>query len=155
MGRLVKCPYCEEKLDKDESHEYKKRYYHQKCFDTWQREGDEYKSLMAYISELYRVEFPSMVIKKQIKDMKEEGYKYKGMELALRYFFDTLENKVQENTGVGIIPYVYEEAKNHYIKQIKIAKSINNLETDQQEYVVYIQPEKVKKKGKTIDISAI
>lgn len=153
MGRMVKCPYCEEKLDKDEAHEYKKRYYHQKCFTTWQREGNEYNELMDYISKLYSVDFPSIMIKKQVKDLKDEGYKYKGMELALRYFFDTLGNRVQENAGVGIIPYVYEEAKSNYLKQKKIAESIDNLK--EKEVTVYINTNQSKRKNKKIDISAI
>ena len=153
MGRLVKCPYCEEKLEKDESQEHKKRYYHPKCFGTWQREGQDYNELISYVGELYRVDFPSIMIRKQIKDLKDEGYKYKGMELALRYFFETLDNRVQENTGVGIIPYVYEEAKNNFLKQRKIAESVSNLEDN--ELIVYISPEKNKRKSKGIDISAI
>lgn len=154
MGRLVKCPFCEQKFDKDESHEYKKRYYHPKCFQTWQRESQEYQELMTYISELYKVEYPSLAIKKQVKDMKEQGYKYKGMELALRYFFDTLDNRVQEENGVGIIPYVYEEAKRHYLKQRKIAESIKNL-ADDRVITVHIDTSKIKRKDKKIDISAI
>lgn len=153
MGRMVKCPYCEEKLDKDEAHEHKKRYYHPKCFTVWQRESTDYKELMEYISELYGADCPLLMIKKQIKDLKEEGYKYKGMELALRYFFDTLENRVQDNTGVGIIPYVYADAKNHYIKQKKISESINNLK--EKEITVYIDTSQIKRKNKKIDISAI
>jgi hypothetical protein len=150
---MVKCPYCEDKLDKDESHEHKKRYYHPKCFETWQREGQDYNDLLSYIGKLYRVDTPSIMIRTQIKGLKEEGYKYKGMELALRYFFETLDNRVQENKGIGIIPYVYEEAKNNFLKQRKIAESLQNLEND--ELVVYISPEKSKRKTKNIDISAI
>ena len=150
---MVKCPYCEEKLDKDESYEYKKRYYHLNCFKTWQREGLDYKELLNYISALYKVEYPSMIIKKQIKDFKDEGYKYKGMELALRYFYETLNNRVQENTGVGIIPFVYEEAKRHYIKQKKISDSFKNVKNE--EITVYINTDINKRKSKQIDISAI
>lgn len=154
MGRLVKCPYCEEKLDKDEAHPHNKRYYHQKCFDTWQKESEDYKELLAYISGLYRGEFNTMLIKKQIKEFKEEGYKYKGMELALRYFFDTLGNRMQDDKGIGIIPWVYVDAKQHYIKQMNIAKSINNLDNDN-EVIVHINTNKTKRKNKKIDITSI
>ncbi|MEM5009391.1 hypothetical protein WKH57_01590 [Niallia taxi] len=150
---MVKCPYCEEKVDKDESHEYKKRYYHPGCFRTWQRDGEDYKTLMAYISSLYRVDYPSMIIKKQIKDYKDEGYKYKGMELALRYFYETLDNRVQENTGVGIIPYVYEDAKKHYMKIKRINESYKNYSDE--EITVYIKSDKQRRKPKQIDISNI
>lgn len=153
MGRMVKCPYCSDQVDKDVSIPHQKRYYHESCLNAMKRESDDYKSLMAYVVELFGEDKPVMLLKKQIKDMKDEGYKYKGMELALRYFFDTLGNRVQENTGVGIIPYVYEQAKQHYIKQRKIAESVHNLENE--EMTVYINPEKAKRKSKKIDISAI
>lgn len=153
LARMVKCPYCEEKLDKEESYEYKKRYYHPNCFQTWQREGKDYQNLLDYISKLYKLEYPSLMMKKQIKDLKDEGYKYKGMELALKYFYETLNNRVQDNTGVGIIPFVYEEAKRHYIKQKKINESFNNVKNE--ELTIYIDTSTQKRKTKQIDISAI
>ncbi|MGG3890234.1 hypothetical protein [Metabacillus fastidiosus] len=152
MGRKVKCPHCQEKVDKDEAHPHQKRYYHPKCFEIKQRESQDYNELLEYVSELYK-DLPLILIKKQIKEMKDEGYKYKGMELALKYFYETLGNRVQENTGVGIIPYVYEEAKAHYLKQRRIAESIDKLES--KELTVYIKTEKEKRKSKKIDISAI
>lgn len=49
---------------------------------------------------------------KQIKEYQEEyGYKLKGIELALRYFYETLDNKPREGDGIGIVPFVYDEAK--------------------------------------------
>ena len=157
MARLVKCPRCEQKLDKEEAYPYKKRYYHPKCFEEWQRESQDRKDLIAYICQLYRLEAPTGIMLKQIKEFKEEFlYKYKGMELALRYFHETLGNPVQEGPGIGIIPYVYEDAKNHYIKQLKIKESIERAkENEEQEIVVHIDPSKQKRKIRKIDIASI
>lgn len=157
MGRLVKCQYCEDKVDKDVAHVYKKRNYHEKCFQKWEQEGQDYESLKSYICEIYRLDYPTGLILKQIKNYKEENqYKYKGMELALRYFYETLDNRAREGDGIGIIPYVYEEAKSHYIKQMKIADSIKNTDnTAVEEIVVHINPVTNKRNSKKIDISAI
>lgn len=153
MARQVKCPYCQDKLDKDEAYEYKKRYYHHKCFETWELEKTHRKELMEYISVLYNKP-PSGLILKQIKDFQEEyKYKLKGMELALRYFHETLGNRPQENGGIGIIPFVYEEAKNHYIKQQKISESLSNYKNEK--VTVYINTDTNKRKSKKIDIAAI
>jgi len=38
MSRLVKCPYCEEKLPKEEAYSYKRKYYHPKCFQEWEQQ---------------------------------------------------------------------------------------------------------------------
>lgn len=154
MARLVKCPYCENKLDKDVAYEFKKRYYHVECFETWRMEAGHRKELITYICDLYRMDAPTGMMLKQIKDFQEEyNYKLKGMELALRYFYETLDNKVREGDGIGIIPFVYEEAKSHYIKQQKIAESIGN--SKDEEVVVFIDTHASKRKTKKIDISAI
>lgn len=81
MGRQVKCPYCETKLDKDSAIPYKKRYYHEKCFNTWKQEADHRKELIQYICNLYGLTSPTGMMLKQIKEYQEEyGYKLKGIE---------------------------------------------------------------------------
>ena len=155
MARMVKCPYCEQKLDKDEAYEYKKKYYHDKCFNEWQQEKEHRQQLIDYICKLFRLEAPTGMILKQIKDYQNDyKYKLKGMELALRYFHETLGNPVQQGSGIGIIPFVYEDAKNHYVKQMKITESLQNLDK-KEEITVYIDPNKNKRKSKRIDITAI
>jgi len=155
LARQVKCPRCQGTLSKEDALEHKKKYYHQECFETWRREGQDYEDLKSYICQLYRLDAPTGLMLKQIKEYKEElKYKYKGMELALRYFHETLGNRVQENSGVGIIPFVYEDAKSNYIKQQRIIESMKNLE-ENEEVTIYINTDKTKRKSKMIDISAI
>lgn len=58
---------------------------------------------------------------KQIKEFQDDyGYTLKGMELTLRYFHEIQGNGVDAR-GIGIIPYVYEDAKRHYnyIQKVK------------------------------------
>ncbi len=159
MGRLVKCPYCEQKLDKDEAFTYKKRYYHEQCFKTWQRESVDRKELIDYICKLYGIETLTGMMLKQIKDFHEEyHYKYKGMELALRYFFETLNNQIQDGTGIGIIPFVYEDAKNYYVMKMKVEKSVQKVGDKQnKEKVIEIESPKFtyKKNIQPIDISSL
>jgi hypothetical protein len=158
VARKVKCPYCEKQLDKDDAYEYKKKYYHKKCFDQWQQEKEHRQELLQYICDLYRIEVPSGMILKQIKDYKEEfHYKYKGMELALRYFYETLGNSVQEGTGIGIIPYVYEDAKRHYIMKMKVEESLKQTDNNIEKKIVTIDSPQFsyQKKIKQIDISSL
>lgn len=155
MAKSVKCPYCESYLDKDEAISYKKRYYHEECFNTWRLEADHRKELIDYILEIYNLEAPTGMMLKQIKDFQEDyNYKLKGIELALRYFHETLDNRPQENGGIGIVPFIYEEAKRHYIKQQKIAESIHDFK-QQEEITVCINTKADKRKSKKIDITAI
>jgi hypothetical protein len=66
---------------------------------------------------------------RQIKEYKEvRGYTYKGMTLALKYFFEIQKNnpKVQ---SLGIIPYIYDQAKKYW-RDIKIKQK--QMEKDEQ-----------------------
>jgi molybdopterin converting factor small subunit len=129
LARKVKCPYCQEQLDKDEAVEHKKRYYHEGCFNTWRSEVDHRKELIEYICNMYDIESPTGMMLKQIKEYQDElGYKLKGMQLALEYFHETLGNPIREGDSIGIIPYIYEEAKKHYLTKMKAEESNEEIE---------------------------
>lgn len=157
MARQVKCPYCELKLDKEEAHIYKKRYYHVKCFEAWRTEVEHRKELLEYICELYHLEAPTGMMLKQIKEFQEDyKYKLKGIELALKYFHDTLGNSVQEGAGIGIVPFVYEEAKKHYVMKMKVEESVENSAPKEVKTVEVYSPKfTYKSKVQQIDISSL
>ena len=53
------------------------------------------------------------------KYRKSLGYTYKGMAQALKYFYEIKENSIEKsNGGIGILPYIYQEAIDFY-KQIE------------------------------------
>ena len=59
-----------------------------------------------------------------------EGMTYKGMNSTLIYFYDIKKNSTKgSNEGIGIIPYVYEEAKKYFeLKNDKEKKGKEQLE---------------------------
>ena len=159
MGRLVKCQYCEDKVDKDVAYIYKKRNYHEECFRKWEQEHQDYESLKKYICEIYRLDYVTGLMLKQIKNFKEENqYKYKGMELALRYFYETLGNKAREGDGIGIIPYVYEDAKKDYLMKINIQEKVDEMNVElspKKTITIKSQPLNFKSKVSKFDISSL
>jgi molybdopterin converting factor small subunit len=159
MAKLVKCPYCEKKLPKDEAVTHSKRYYHQNCFDEMQRNKEDRKELIEYICNLYNLDAPTGLILKQVKDFQETyNYKFKGIMLALQYFHDTLDNPVREGDGIGIVPYVYEDAKRHYITRVNVENSLENIEGDfiKKKMIKVKSPElEHHKKLQAIDISSL
>lgn len=154
--RPVKCPHCEEKLPRGEAIRHTNgRYYHKECYEKATQESRHYKELINYICKLHKIEKPTGMMLMQIKRFKEEfGFTYKGMELTLRYFYEILGNKTQKGDGVGIIPHLYDEAKEQYIKQMKINESLENLER-KSERVVYISTKKRDKAKNMIDIETL
>ena len=76
-------------------------------------------------------------IAKQIeKYHKELGFTYSGMLKSLKYHYEINKNStVQANGGIGIIPYVYDEAKNYYYS-IALAHYYNQEINDVKSYEV-------------------
>jgi hypothetical protein len=131
MPRQIKCQYCNKKFDKIEGN-YEKvntKYYHKECFAKWQQENQDRQELYDCIKEIFHITFPTGFMLRQIKEYKEvRGYTYKGMTLALKYFFEIQKNnpKVQ---SLGIIPYIYDQAKKYW-RDIKIKQK--QMEKDEQ-----------------------
>lgn len=148
MAQKVKCPYCGERFDKEIGVKKSNRYYHPECFEKERREKLDKKKqqakkkedqscedpevlarkeLIDYIDNLYGRHRLNPMLFKQIKSMREEGYTYQGMKLTLWYFHELKNNPVLEDSGIGIIPYIYEETKRWYIKAKNASDSYEEL----------------------------
>ena len=129
-SRKVKCPECETFNHKEETIYHQKRYYCKICYNNKTKESQHYKDLISYICNLYEIEAPSGFILVQIKKFKEQfNYTYKGIELTLEYFYEIKTNNTPEaGQGLGIIPYVYEEAKQFFVDRKDIVKNIQGID---------------------------
>ena len=58
---------------------------------------------------------------------------YTGMRLTLEYFFSIRKNDLSKSRGVGIIPYVYDQARNYYMKLEKDKMRKAEIESTQTE----------------------
>jgi hypothetical protein len=116
---IVKCLYCGELFDTSTTDFVKpksNRYAHASCasgVENKKTQDDKDKeNLELYIKELFHIPALTPKIKKQLTTFtKENGYTYSGIYKTLKYFFDVRKNPVEKaNGGLGIVPYVYEEA---------------------------------------------
>lgn len=124
QNKKVKCPQCGTLNDKETAIFSKKRYYCKICFDEKTKNTDYYKDLIEYICQLYKLTVPNGWILKQIKEYKEQfNYSYLGMKTTLHYFFEIQGNEADKDMGIGIIPFVYEEAKQFYIDKKAIKEN--------------------------------
>lgn len=120
--RSVKCPGCLVFFHKDEEKHIfiKNRYWHESCYEEFKsREEQSFKAieeLESYICNLFEIEYVNARIKKQIKDMIDQyHYTYSGILGTLRYWYDIKQNSIEKaNGGIGIVPYVYDDAKKYY-----------------------------------------
>lgn len=157
--RPVKCPYCEDKLPRGEAIRHTNgRYYHEECYEEWRGQADDRTQLIDYICELYNVKAPTGMMLMQIKRFQDEfDYKYKGMELSLRYFHELLENPVREGDGLGIIPYIYDDAKDNYVTKLSVENSIEDFDFNTKTKTINISSpiSKHRKRTTKIDIESL
>ena len=74
------------------------------------------EDLEDYIKSLFEISSITPRIKRQIEIFhREKGYTYTGMKKTLKYFFEIRNNDLEKaNGGIGIIPYVYNEAATYW-----------------------------------------
>lgn len=125
MAHLVKCTICGKQFDRDKIQAVKagaRRYAHQVCFPEGEIVplpnpiDEEQLKLEEYIMQLLGNSYNPARVKKQIKEYKETyGYTYSGMLKTLIWFYEIKGNsKDKANGGIGIIPFVYQDASNYY-----------------------------------------
>lgn len=130
MARLPSCPDCGVDItDKSVAKKVSGRWVCPDCQVKREKEQADRQELYSLVADLFQIEFPTGMMMKQIKDMKEDlNYTYKGMTLSLIYWTETRGENMSNARGVGIIPYIYEDAKDFYIKKMKVKKSIEEME---------------------------
>ena len=120
--RIVKCLYCGVSFDANVEPFAKpraNRYAHIECHEKHQanktQEERDYEELIDYIKHLFGAT-PNPRVWKQIKEYKETyGYTYSGMCKTLRWWFELKGNDIEKaNGGIGIVPYVYNDACDYY-----------------------------------------
>ena len=157
--RLVKCQYCEQLINREEEgfEKINNKYYHTKCAI----EVNDRKELYDYISELFHLKAPGPVNLKLIKTYHDtNNYSYKSMLYTLKYYYEVMNGKVEKaNNRIGIIPYIYDEAKTYYDNLTKtqtvIAKNIEKIEKELNKETNSIIVNKKIRKKHTIDLEEL
>lgn len=153
----VKCLICGNLFDKDKESNIKvsNRYVHEKCF--YETEQGHLLQLEKYIKSIMSLDKITPLIKRQIQRFHEENkYSYNGIFLTLKYFYEIKNGDPHKARGIGIVEYVYDDAKNYYEQLQKVAKNIDNttLTKDLTRVFTIISPLRKNKKQK-IDLSQL
>lgn len=132
--KKVKCKYCGiefNRLSEPTVQISERRYAHKECAEKHDaaipQDEKDYKILEDYIKKIFNINTLGIKIRKQIKDFKEEyKYTYSGMYKTLYWWFDIKKHSIDlANGGIGIVPYVYDEACKYYYS-IWLAQQLNN-----------------------------
>lgn len=155
--RKVKCPICGLYFDRDKekSVQIKTRFYHTSCLSETS-EGNR-MILEEYIKDILEIDKISPLIKKQIKKYTEEdGMTYLEIRDTLKYFFELKNGNKTKAQGIGIVPYVYDEAKKYYQKIYDITEKAKKVEIKSSiEKIISISRPISKVKRRRIDINSL
>ena len=156
---MVKCIYCGEQFDRNAEPFVavnSRRYAHQRCYDkeeSAKTQGEkDYEELCKYIKQKFGLQTISAKITRQITDYKKQyNFSYSGMLKALTWWFDVKHNTLEgTNGGIGILPYIYNDAKTYYyglyLAQMANQDKILKIEVEEIEIAppqAYVRPPKL------------
>lgn len=130
MSRLLKCyGWCDEKHIKPELIKFKNKNYCFKCYSKKVEEAHGYETLKGTISDVFDIPYPTGRMLGQMKKFYEErNYTYLDQANALTYGRDILKKKFTSNYGLGLVPYIIDEAREYYIKREKQMEDMKNMD---------------------------
>lgn len=125
MAKLSACKTCGKPLKPEEKHIHSSKTYCDVCYGKIIKDSDEYKQLIKYICDNYEIDRPTGLMLKQIKEYKEDyQYTYGGMTYTLWYVKEIISKEFITMYGVAIIKFYYDDAKQYFINQEEVKKSI-------------------------------
>lgn len=134
-----KCAVCGQDFDRDKIQAVKygaRRYAHYTCAPDKElvplpppKEKTEDQLILEYCSNLFGSSMNAAMIKRQIKIfVKDYGYTKSGILKTLQYWYDIKHNDISKSNGaIGIVPYVFNDAKQYYFQLFVAQESNKNI----------------------------
>lgn len=157
-AHYVTCVYCGERFNRDKEPTTQvsaRRYAHKECAEKHEasksQEEKDLEALEKYIMQLFDEPYVNARVRKQLKEYKEQyHFTYSGILKTLIYWYEIKGNSTEKaNGGIGIIPYVYNDALKYYyaLYLAKLANESKNIEVYKpKEKIIEILPPKVQPK---------
>ena len=127
MAHYVTCVICKQRFDRDKFEAVlvnSRRYAHASCAGKLSPEDakkeKDLQELEDYIIKLFKLDHMDGRITLQIKKYMQDhpDYTYSGIKNTLFYFYEIKGNSIDKaNGGIGIVPWVYEEARRYFYSQ--------------------------------------
>lgn len=161
MARLLKCyGFCHEKYEKSELTNYKSKNYCSKCLAQKKKDDEGRNTLHLVIMSLFEIPYPNGQMLRQMKMFREDrNYDYEDQAKALLYAKHQLKKKMHPKYGLGLIPYVIDDAVKYHAEQTKKMEEMKDKGTAYESDVIFVKPKNIdldkKRKEKIIDMEDI
>ncbi len=137
MG-LVQCRVCKQKFDKSKLKEdvdwvmpSRNWYYHKKCYNDWKRVNTNDETnwvglIYDFLAHDLKVSYDYYMCEAQRKKfVNSKKYTNKGIYFTLKYFYEIKKGDWEKsNGGIGIIPYVYSESVEYWVRQEQQSRGV-------------------------------
>ena len=154
----VKCLYCGKQFQREdcEWEQVGRRYAHKECREKYLQVNGAEEKIYEKCKELFGTDYSKARIQRQLKGFYEQGYTQQGIYDAIEYWFDIKGEDVSKaNKGIGIVPFIYEEAARHSKRVEEMRKAHNQvdimgkfLNAEVEEFVIkkpkFSKPKKIK-----------
>ena len=142
--RPVKCLHCTVLIDRavDEYTQVNKRYIHISCLKEVDTDKNTRKELNSFLLVIFENDVNFGIVGKQIKSF-ETDYKYtlSGILGTLHYCYSVKKIKFTSSQGIGIVPFLYKEAKK-YFQTVERGQENSNIAIDYKKISVNIKSPK-------------
>lgn len=152
MAHVVTCAICRERFDRDKIQAVKhngRTYSHYSCEpdkelvpmppDPRTQDEKDIDAIKKYCKELYGESYNSRKVNNQLKDFHDnDKYTYSGILKTLVYHFEVKHGDVSKAMGgIGIVPYLYIEARDYYLGLFLAQQA--NINKDVKEYTTKVK----------------
>lgn len=136
MSKPPSCRLCGVVIDKKKEQEgvdwfmpSKNYYYHVLCYNTWKASPsstqDWHDLIYDFLAHDLKVKYNYHLCEAQIKKYwTENKINEKGIYFTLVYFYIIKGNSWNGHGGLGIVPWVFDDAKNYWIIQERKRRGI-------------------------------
>lgn len=157
------CFYCHQYIN-IETEQYcmprVNRYAHKKCYEENFETDDEFVDrLYGLLTEL-NINYNFQMCEKQRKKfLRDKGYSNEGIYLTLKYFLQVKGGDLTKSYGgIGIVPFLYDEAKIYYAEMEKIQRQIKKevkIQKAQERQKIIVKGEQKRNKKKYINLEEL
>lgn len=165
------CPGCKKEVEKTEQNKIKgknnyTRYWHPTCWQAAQKEKEKKiaeemgrKAIFNYLIEIGMAPNYSFWGRQRNDFINKYNYNDSGILMALKYWFGEKNNTIERaNGGMGIVPYIYDEAQRYYrniiLKKHKLAEQAIRQQSEENKTVMIKTVKENDKKG-FIDLNSL